>query len=145
MSGKQRIGLVLAAVVIAVVAVVVIVASNDDKSKTKTQSTGSNVRTTDTGTNTAATPPAPKVERITIKNGTADGGIQSFSVKKDDQVNLVVDTDEAHPIHIHGYDILKQATPSKPAEFKFKADRTGVYEVEIEDTSTQIGKLTVEQ
>ena len=143
MSGKQRLGLVLAAIAVAVVAVIVIVSSSDNSKK---KSTTSAAQTTGTGTGATKTPPAqPKVERITIKNGTADGGIQSFSVTQGDQANIVVDTDQPHPIHIHGYDILKQAAPGKPAEFKFKADRTGVYEMEIEDTSTQIGKLTVEQ
>jgi len=143
MSSRQRIGLVVAAAVVAIAAVVIIVATSDNKSKSDSNTTAAQTTTTGSGGKTSAQP-GPEVEKITVKNGTADGGIQSFSVKEGDQVDLVVDTDEPHPIHIHGYDILKQATPTKPAEFKFKADRTGVYEIEIEDTSTQIGKLTVQ-
>ena len=58
-------------------------------------------------------------------------------------MRLEFDTDAKHEIHVHGYDIAKDTAPKKPARFTFKADADGIFEIEIEDTSTQIAELTV--
>ncbi|MGI8730002.1 MAG: hypothetical protein ACR2LK_08455 [Solirubrobacteraceae bacterium] len=69
--------------------------------------------------------------------------MQSLEVNKGDRVQFTVASDEAHEIHAHAYDISKDAGPGKAARFEFPASIEGVFEVEIEDTSTQILKLTV--
>jgi hypothetical protein len=44
----------------------------------------------------------------------------------------------------HGFDIIKELNPGRPASFLFRADIEGVFEVELEETETQIARLTVE-
>ena len=39
-------------------------------------------------------------------------------------------SDAEHEIHLHGYDIARDAAPGKPARYRFKADVEGVFEIE---------------
>ena len=50
---------------------------------------------------------APKTVTITVKNAAPVGGIQRATVAKGDEVVLVVHSDVADEIHVHGYN-LKQ-------------------------------------
>jgi plastocyanin len=133
-SRRQRIGLLAIAAAIAAVAIVVAASGGDDDKGSKK-----------TGTTTQAKqkPAAPAVTRIEVRNDKPVGGIHKITVKKGDTVRLVVTSDADHEIHLHGYNILKDTSPGKPAEFRFKADIEGVFEAEIEDKKEQIAKLTV--
>jgi FtsP/CotA-like multicopper oxidase with cupredoxin domain len=68
----------------------------------------------------------------------------TITVKQNDTVIMTVSTDKAEEIHLHGYDIPFNAAPGKPATHTFKADKSGQFEIEIEDTSTPVGNLVVE-
>ena len=62
------------------------------------------------GTTTTAPPPtttAPvgRTVTITVKNAVPVGGIQRASVTKGDEVTLVVHSDVADEIHVHGYNL----------------------------------------
>ena len=133
MSTRQRLGLVAAAVIVAVVAFIVL--QGDDKKSSPKPAT-----TTPSGT---TAPAKPTIQTIQIKGGKAVGGIQKLEANKGDTVRFQVKTDARHEIHLHGYDIAKIATPKKPAVYSFKANADGIFEIEIEETSTQIAELTV--
>ena len=45
-------------------------------------------------------------------------------------MRIVVSSDVPDEIHLHGYDIEKEAAPGKPARFRFKADAEGAFELE---------------
>jgi plastocyanin len=141
MSGGQRAVVVIVAAVVAVGAFLLL--RPDDKSSNDKPTT-----TTQTGATGASgtTQPqaAPQVKKIQIKGGEAVGGLAEINASKGDTVRFQVSTDEDHEIHLHGYDIPKDATPTKPANFQLKATETGIFEIEIEDTGTQIAELKVE-
>jgi plastocyanin len=101
----QRIGLLVAALVVAVIAFVVVQSGGDDNS-----SSG--------------------VTHISVKGGVLDGDPQTIEVKKGDTVQIVVSSDAPDEIHLHGYDIEKEAAPGKPARFKFKANVEGAFIIE---------------
>ena len=151
MSRNQRIGLLAAAAVVVVVAVVVAVASgggSDDNTTAETTTQPTSGTGTET-TSTSATAPQPAVNKIDIKGGKPDGGVQDIKVKKGDNVTIVVSSDAHDVIHLHGYDIEKDVEPGKPATFKFTADIEGIFEIEshvAEDAGREplMGKLTVE-
>ncbi|HEX6547638.1 MAG TPA: cupredoxin domain-containing protein [Candidatus Dormibacteraeota bacterium] len=69
----------------------------------------------------------------------------TLTVKQNDNVTITVNVDKAEEIHLHGYDIHFDAAPGKPATHSFKADKTGNFDIEIEDTSTGVGSLVVQQ
>jgi hypothetical protein len=106
MSRNQRIGLVVAALVVAVAAFIVV------------QSGGSNDQS------------ERPVTRISVKGGVLVGDAKSIRVAKNDIVRIVVSSDAPDQIHLHGYDIEKEAAPGKPARFNFKADAEGAFELE---------------
>jgi archaellin len=129
MSRSGRIALVAIAVVVAVVAFVIISpgGGNDNKSK---KASGGGRRAVS--------------ERIVIRGGKPVGGIQRISATKGDRIRLVVtSSDTKSEVHVHGYNILKQMAPGKPVTFSFPAKIEGVFEVELEDTKTQIAKVSV--
>jgi FtsP/CotA-like multicopper oxidase with cupredoxin domain len=126
MTRNQRIGLLAAALVVAVVAFVIAQSGGDDNDGGTSQpaaSGGGTSQTTDTSTE-------PTAFRISVKGGVVDGDTQTFTVKKNDTVRIVVTSDAPDQIHLHGYDIEKEATPGKPARFKFKADVEGAFIIE---------------
>lgn len=61
-----------------------------------------------------------------------------------DTVNMTVSTDKAEEIHLHGYDFKFEPKPGQPATKTFTADKTGSFEIEIEDSSTHLGELQVQ-
>jgi FtsP/CotA-like multicopper oxidase with cupredoxin domain len=134
MSRNQRIVLVVGALVVAVVAFIVAQPGDDDdstpsSSATQTQTTADDA--TDTATETQPEEPAePPVTRISVKGGVIAGDVKSIEVAKGDTVRIVVSSDVEDEIHLHGYDIEKEAGPGKPARFEFKADVEGAFELE---------------
>jgi FtsP/CotA-like multicopper oxidase with cupredoxin domain len=134
MSRNQRIVLVVGALVVAVVAFIVAQPGDDDDSTpsssgTQTQTTADDA--TDTETETQPEEPAePPVTRISVKGGVIAGDVKSIEVAKGDTVRIVVSSDVEDEIHLHGYDIEKEAAPGKPARFEFKADVEGAFELE---------------
>ncbi|TMF85004.1 MAG: hypothetical protein E6I08_14705 [Chloroflexi bacterium] len=67
----------------------------------------------------------------------------ALTVKQGDHVTMSVTTDKAEEIHLHEYDIKFAGEPGKKVTHSFTANITGDHTIEIEDTGTEIGKLTV--
>ena len=113
---------------------------------TTTETTTTSETSTTTSTTTATTPPPPPGPTeigITVVDGAPKGGIVRETVKQDDRVVLVVDSDVADHIHLHGYDIMRDVAPGKPAGLPFKATIPGRFAVELEDRGVQIADITV--
>ena len=155
MSRNRRIGLIVAAGVFAAVAFVVARPDDDDGGGDQAAQTTPTIPTeTQAQTETEeqrheTVPPEPEVTRIWIRGGEVAGGAADIQVTKGDVVRIVVSADVPDDIHLHGYDIEKQAGPGQPARFRFTADVEGIFEIEshvAEDAGKDplIGKLTVE-
>jgi hypothetical protein len=89
-------------------------------------------------------PPGPTEIRIVVVDGAPKGGIVREKVQKNDRVVLIVRADVTDHIHLHGYDIMRDVVPGKPARLPFKATIPGRFEVELEDRGVQIADITVE-
>jgi hypothetical protein len=94
---------------------------------------------------TTAPPPAPDIAtvRLTVQNGRPVDGIARPSVKQDRRVRIVVRSDVADHVHLHGYDIMRDVAPGRPAQLVFTAEIPGRFEIELEDSGTQIAELEV--
>jgi hypothetical protein len=90
-------------------------------------------------------PPNPSVAtiRISIRDGQPRGGVQRVSVEEGRRVRIVVRSDVADHVHLHGYDIFRDVAPGKPAQIAVRATLTGRFEVELEDRGLQIAELEV--
>lgn len=137
MSNGARAGIVVVAVAVAVIAFVALKpgGKNDKQTTTASSQTAADANKKDSDLKngpvaTAPSAPAPPLE-VRIKHGAPVGGIKSLKVTKGDVVRLQVLTDESHDtLHLHGYDIEKDASAGNPANFRFKATIEGVFELE---------------
>jgi hypothetical protein len=104
--------------------------------------------TSDTETDTESSPGTSSDDgnafRVRVEGGQPVGGVQSFAVKKGDDVRIVVRVDEPQEVHLHGYDVSKVVEPGSPAVFELVAEFEGVFEMELEGTRVEIATLTVE-
>ena len=93
----------------------------------------------------ATRPAEPKATVITIriKDGKPVGGITRVSVKKPQRVELVVHSDVADEVHVHGYDLHQDVEAGGTARIGFPATIQGVFEAELENRKLQILELTV--
>jgi hypothetical protein len=64
-------------------------------------------------------------------------------VNKGDRVLLVVKSDVADEIHLHGYDLSRDVMAGGTARLPFTATLPGRFEVELESRGVQIADLTV--
>jgi hypothetical protein len=156
MSTASRLAILAAVVVVAAGGLLIAKSGGDNKTKSDTTSasapaspTGTDTSSsTDTSNSTTSTttpkPAAPPVFRITVSGGKPVGGIEKIKVNKGDTINLVVKSDVADEIHIHGYDFHKNVAAGGTARFKFPATIDGSFEIELEGRKEQIAALTVE-
>jgi Cupredoxin-like domain len=68
---------------------------------------------------------------------------EKLSAHENDMVTLELTADKQEEIHLHGYDYKFAMKPGQTQTKTFKADKTGSFEIEIEDTSTHLGELDV--
>ena len=124
--------LALAAVAVVAVTALFIALSGDDDSSSDESTTAVTSTTTDA-----------KVPTIVIKDGEPVGGIQDLSFSEGDDIRFRVESDADSEIHFHGYDISMDVKAGGSVEFDVPATIEGVFEVEIEETATQIAEITV--
>ena len=94
-------------------------------------------------TTNAATPLATTIT-ITVKDAKPAGGIVRATVKQGSKVTLVVHSDVADEVHLHGYDLHTDVKKDGTARLAFTANIAGRFEAELESRSEQILDLTVE-
>ena len=68
---------------------------------------------------------------------------EKITVKQGDTVNLTVIKDTDEEVHLHGYDIHFEGKAGTKVTKNFKADKSGSFEIELEQTSTHLGDLDV--
>jgi hypothetical protein len=122
---------------------------DDDSDAGETTTTTTSLETTTTGTTTTGTtepapePQGPTVVRVDVVNGAPKGGIVRASVDRGERVALVVSSDVADEIHLHGYDLSRDVAAGGTARIVFVARLPGRFEVELEHRGTPIAELTV--
>jgi hypothetical protein len=151
---RQRLAFLAIALVIAVVAVVLLTRSGDEPSKPaaaskpaagsggsgSTGSSGSGV--TGGGTGDEASPAAtPTATPVPVLHG---GDVTRITVTQGQRVRFEVRSPRRQEVHVHGYDLMRDAAPGAPARFSFKATITGRFDVEFEEAGEQIGELEVD-
>ena len=87
--------------------------------------------------------PPPQVRHFTIRVTGVRTDTTQLTAYEGDTITITVYADRSEEIHLHGYDLHFHPTPDKPATITFKADKTGTFEYEIEDSSTHLGNLEV--
>jgi len=154
MSGPGRIAIAVGSVVAVVVLFFVFRSGGDDSEETTTTvATTEPVTTTETGTGSITVvqtlieppppPPGPVRARITVAGGEVVGGRRLLKVTQGKQFVLIVNADVSDHVHLHGYDLMADVAPGKPARIRFKASIAGRFEIELEDRAFLVGQLEV--
>jgi heme/copper-type cytochrome/quinol oxidase subunit 2 len=139
MSTIQRLTLVAGAVVVIVVGFVVFSGGSDDGDKAATTTATAPPSTTPTPTE-----PDAAVPTIEVRGGKPVGGVKTITLRKGDRAGIVVTSpDTTAEVHLHGYDIKRDLKAGGSVRFSFTADAEGIFEMELEESATQIGKIEV--
>jgi hypothetical protein len=146
----NRLLIVAAAVVVAAGLFVVLRPDDDEGITATTAPTTTQATTTTTPTITEpSVPPPPRPlpppsaqVRITVRGGKPVGGIRQVTVAKGRSVVLIVTSDVADHVHLHGYDVMRDVAPGKPARLSFRATIVGTVEVELEDSGVPLARVT---
>lgn len=141
----------IALAVAVVVAAFLIARPGDDDNDSGNQAASTATETAPTATAPSAPKPPPDGPTATVitLTGHAVDEVSDIDVKKGDPVRIVVRSDVADDIHIHGYDIEKSVAPGKPARFEFDATIEGIFEIESHEAEhagkdALIARLVVE-
>jgi hypothetical protein len=66
-----------------------------------------------------------------------------IDAKQGDTLNVTIVKDQDGEIHLHGYDLHFEGKAGERDRKSFKADKTGSFEIEFEDTNAHLGELDV--
>ena len=99
-------------------------------------------------TPTTEPPPPPTTEAgpllisINVYDGIAEGD-EHLVIERGTTIELVVTSDVADEIHVHGYDYKADVEAGGTAKITFVADLPGIYEVELEDSRLVLIELEI--
>ncbi|MEJ3652175.1 hypothetical protein WEH80_04110 [Actinomycetes bacterium KLBMP 9759] len=93
----------------------------------------------------AATAVPDGVHRIELAfhAGEVIGGVTRFAVPLGSTVELVVGSDVADEVHLHGYDRSSFVTAGATTTLRFVADLPGVFDVELEQRRIPLTQVLV--
>jgi hypothetical protein len=140
--------LIVGAAVAAAAVLFVVLRPDDDGGSASNATT-----TTQTQTATAPTatvpppppqPPPPARVPIVVREGQPVGGVRRVTVSRGRRVVLVVTSDVADHVHLHGYDIMRDVAPGQPARISFRATIVGTVEAELEDRRVRLATITTQ-
>ena len=116
-----------------------------DSAAAPSSSSGSAASSGSASSSTSGAQPAGTEKKIevTFAHGKAGGDTGRVPVALGTSVTLVVTSDVADEVHLHGYDIEKELSPGEPATLQFTADVAGVFEVELHHAGTVLLRLQV--
>jgi len=142
--------IVAAGIAVAVVLFLVFRPDGDDDSANPPPPPPNPPTTRETGTRSVQPQPPPTTPKpavvqvpITVRGGKPVGGIRRVTVAKNRTVVLVVRSDMADEVHLHGYDVSREVAPGRPVRLRFRATIPGRFEVELEESGLQIADLSV--
>lgn len=140
--------LIVGAAIVAVVVLFVVLRPDDgDETTPTTPATITTANTTTIREPSVPPPPrrpAPAVVRVTVRDGTPVGGVRRVTVGKGRRVTLIVTSNVADHVHLHGYNIMRDVAPGMPARISFRATIVGTVEAELEDRRVPLARITTQ-
>ena len=150
MSRTARVTFAVLAVVVLVVAFVALrPAAKDEETTAETPTVTATATASSTpaaGATETPTPSATPTPEPTVDPGPLLTGSKVVKLRfdKGETVRFRVRSSKAEEVHVHGYDIKKDLQAGQTAKVSFKATIDGIFEIEFEDSATQIAELRVD-
>ena len=99
----------------------------------------------------SVSPPAPppavsavdKEIVVTVVDKKVTPPTSRIEVRRGAAVRITVTSDVPDDLHVHGYDMTKSLPAGQPASIEFRADQSGLFEVETHDTHLVLFQLVV--
>ena len=80
---------------------------------------------------------------VRLVGGQPEGGLRRRSVGRGQQVRIVITSDRAAEVHLHGYDQTVFVPPAQPTALELTAHTAGVFELEVHGDNRTILELEV--
>lgn len=80
---------------------------------------------------------------VEVSDGGVVGGVRRVEVDTGARVLLVVTSDVADEVHVHGVDVTREVEAGGTVDVDFTADIPGVFEIELEAQGLQLVELVV--
>lgn len=80
---------------------------------------------------------------IGVKGGTVSPPTHRVKVSKGSRVRLLITSDTADEVHVHGYDIEQRLPAGAQTTVAFVANQVGLFEVETHESGLQLVQLEV--
>jgi len=134
----------LAATVLAAVVLFVVLRPGDEQPTQSATTTSETSTSTDSETGATTTAETPGAVRVQIEaRGDGSASIRRVTIERGQRVTLIVSSDVADEVHVHGYDLMADVAPGSPARISFEASVPGRFDVELESRAIQIAELRV--
>jgi hypothetical protein len=91
----------------------------------------------------ASTPAVDQQITVTITKRRVDPPTGRVTVSKGQLVRITVTSDVADELHVHGYDLGARLPAGTPGSVEFRADKTGLFEVETHESELVLFQLVV--
>jgi uncharacterized lipoprotein YajG len=115
----------------------------DDPETTSPSSTPPPSSTSAAATTPSETAFAGTEIEVAVKGGKVQPPTHRVKVAKGTEVRLLVTSDKADELHVHGYEIEEELPAGEQVTVDFTADQTGVFEIETHETELQLAQLEV--
>ena len=143
MGSRARLVL-LAATVLAAVVLFLVLRPHDEQPTQSATTTSETSTSTDSETGATTTAETPGAVRVQIEaRGDGSASIRRVTIERGQRVTLIVSSDVADEVHVHGYDLMADVAPGSPARISFEASVPGRFDVELESRAIQIAELRV--
>jgi hypothetical protein len=134
--------------VIAVVAVFVLADSSEDDGDGEGAATTATATAEPTetatpdaeGTETPTPTPTATREPTPLLTGAR---VTELEYDQGDTIRFRVRSSTPDEVHVHGYNLFAEVEPGRTTRMSFRADITGIFEIELENVHKQIAELRV--
>jgi hypothetical protein len=87
--------------------------------------------------------PAPRVERVRMRDGAPAGEVRDLVFTDGETVRLRFSSNVADEVHIHGVDRYVDVPAGGSASTRFRAEGQGIFEIESHTTGTLVARLEI--
>jgi hypothetical protein len=134
--------ILLAAGVAALVVLFVVLNPGEDEEPSTQPSPGPTESPTETPEPTPTATGTLDAVEIEVEEGRVEGPAR-IRTSQGDRVAIEVKADVTDQVHVHTYDLFFDVSPNRDARIRFRADITGVFEIELEDAGLPLTMLEV--